>query len=218
MCFHVDNCKISHKSSNVLDQIIKWLRRVFERVFEDGTGKLKVHQGKVHEYLGMTLDFSTKHQVKILMEEYVKALIAAWDKAKPKVDEDGFELMKSKRGQKNKTNAAPENLFKIDKDSEKLNTLQSTAFYHIVAKALYLVKRARPDALLAIKFLTTRVQAPDVDDWKKLEHLIEYFCATVDLPLILGADGTGILNWYVNASFAVHANMQGHTGGALTMG
>jgi hypothetical protein len=54
--------------------------------------------------------------------------------------------------------------------------------------------RARPDASLAIAFLTTRVQAPDVDDWKKLEHLIEYFRATVDLPLILGADGTGILN------------------------
>ena len=59
---------------------------------------MKVHQGKVHEYLGMTLDFSTKHQVKILMEEYVKALIAAWDEAEAKVDADGFELVKSKRG------------------------------------------------------------------------------------------------------------------------
>ena len=69
------------------------------------------------------------------------------------------------------------------------------------------MKRARPDASSAIAFLTTRVRAPDVDDWKKLEHLIEYFRATVDLPLIMGADGTGILNWYVSASFAVHANM-----------
>ena len=65
---------------------------------------------------------------------------------------------------------------------------------------------------------TTRVRAPDVDDWKKLEHLIEYFHVTVDLPLILGEDGTDILNWYVDVSFAVHANMRGHTGGALTMG
>ena len=126
--------------------------------------------------------------------------------------------MQSKRGRKKKTSAAPENLFKIDENSENLNTLQSTAFHHIVAKALYLVKRERPDALLAIAFLTTRVRAPDVDDWKKLNNLIEYFLATVDLPLILGADGTGILNWYVDASFAVHANMRGHTGGALTMG
>ena len=105
--------------------------------------------------------------------------------------------MQSKRGRNKKTSAAPENLFKINKDSEKLDTLQSTAIHHIVAKAVYLVKRARPDASLAIAFLTTRVRAPDVDDWKKVEHIIKYFRATVDLPLILGADGTGILNWYV---------------------
>ena len=148
----------------------------------------------------------------------MKALIAAWDKAEPKVDENGFELVKSKHGQKKKTSAAPESLFKINKDYEKLNTLQAMAFHHIVSKALYLVKRARPDASLAIVFLTTRVQSPDVDDWNKLKHLIKYFRAEVDLPLKLGADGTSISNWYVNASFAVHANMRGHTGGALTMG
>ena len=97
ICFHVDNCKISHKSTKILDRIIKWLQQDFEKVFEDDSGKLKVHQGKVHEYLGMTLDFSTKHLVKIFIEEYVKALITAWDKAAPKVNKDGFELVQSKR-------------------------------------------------------------------------------------------------------------------------
>jgi hypothetical protein len=38
------------------------------------------------------------------------------------------------------------------------------------------------------------------------------------MPLILGANATGVLNWYVDASYAVHANMRGHTGGGLTMG
>ncbi len=32
------------------------------------------------------------------------------------------------------------------------------------------------------------------------------------------ADGTGVLSWYVDASFAVHPDMKGHTGGAMTMG
>lgn len=41
---------------------------------------------------------------------------------------------------------------------------------------------------------------------------------TADLPLVLGADSSGVLNWYVDASFAVHPNMRGHTGGGLTMG
>jgi hypothetical protein len=37
-------------------------------------------------------------------------------------------------------------------------------------------------------------------------------------PLILGADNEGMLMWYVNALFAVHLNMQEHTGGGMTMG
>lgn len=91
-------------------------------------------------------------------------------------------------------------------------------FHNIVAKTLYLVKRARPDASVSIAFLTTRVRAPDVDDWRKLEHLVEYLRTTTEMPLILGAGKGGVLNWYVDASFAVHANMRGHTGGGLTMG
>jgi hypothetical protein len=38
-----------------------------------------------------------------------------------------------------------------------------------------------------------------------------------ELPLILTANGTGVLSWYVDASFAVHPNMRGHTGGVMTM-
>jgi hypothetical protein len=38
-------------------------------------------------------------------------------------------------------------------------------------------------------------------------------------PLILSANnGSGVLIWYVNASFAVHPNMHSHTGGGLTIG
>jgi hypothetical protein len=83
---------------------------------------------------------------------------------------------------------------------------------------LYLVKRARPDASVAIAFLTTRVREPNVEDWSKLEHLVEYFKSTIEMPLILGSDSSGVLQWFVDASFAVHPNMRGHTGGGLTMG
>jgi hypothetical protein len=30
------------------------------------------------------------------------------------------------------------------------------------------------------------------------------------MPLILGADGTGVLSWYVDASFAMHPDMRTH--------
>jgi hypothetical protein len=38
------------------------------------------------------------------------------------------------------------------------------------------------------------------------------------MPLILGSNSTGVLRWYVDALFAVHPNMRGHSGGGLTMG
>jgi hypothetical protein len=83
---------------------------------------------------------------------------------------------------------------------------------------LYVSKCARPDVSTAIAFLTTRVRAPDVDDWRKLSHLMEYLRVDRLRPLIVSADGSGVLMWYVDASFAVHPNMRSHTGGVFTMG
>jgi hypothetical protein len=62
------------------------------------------------------------------------------------------------------------------------------------------------------------VHCPDIQDWVKLRHLVEYMRSTVDLPLILGATSSGVLHWYVDAAFAVHPNMRGHSGGALMLG
>jgi hypothetical protein len=38
------------------------------------------------------------------------------------------------------------------------------------------------------------------------------------MSLILSANGSGILKWWVDASFAVHPNMCGHSGGGLSLG
>ncbi len=48
--------------------------------------------------------------------------------------------------------------------------------------------------------------------------MVEYLHSTRELPLILAVDGTGVFSWYVDTSFAVHPDMRGHTGGAMTMG
>jgi len=46
----------------------------------------------------------------------------------------------------------------------KLSSGKAKAFHTVVAKALYVSKRARPDISLAIVFLTTRLREPDEDD------------------------------------------------------
>jgi hypothetical protein len=52
-------------------------------VIEDGTGVMKVHGGKTHKYLGMSLDFSHVNQCRITMIDYVDEIVAvaAYDKA-----------------------------------------------------------------------------------------------------------------------------------------
>jgi hypothetical protein len=216
VCFHVDDCKISHLNPKVVSDTIDWLRLEYENVFEDGSGLMKVKRGKTHVYLGMALDFSHANQCRITMIDYVDEIIAAYDKSSNELH-DGFTTV-MKRSNRAKTSAAPDDLFVVDEDAEKLSEDGQTAFHHLVAKTLYISKRARPDLSTAIAFLTTRVKAPDVNDWRKLSHLMEYLRVERLRPLVLSADGSGVLMWYVDASFAVHPNMRSHTGGGLTMG
>jgi hypothetical protein len=162
----------------------------------------------------MMLDFATSKTVKVTMLKYVDEIIGSWDKACNELD-DGYKAVS---GRKRIATAAPDDLFKVDEDAMKLDQARAKAFHNITAKGIYVDKKARPDISLSIAFLTTRVKGPDIDDWRKLCHLVEYLLSMRVLPLILAADGTGALSWYVDVLFAVHPDMRGHTGGAMTMG
>ncbi len=157
-------------SEKVTDYTVARLREEYESIFTDDTGKMKVARGKVHTYLGMTLDFSTPKLVKITMIDYVDEIIELWDKACSELD-NGYKVVS---GCKRIATAAPDDLFKVDEDAAKLEQVAAKSFHNIMAKAIYVTKRARPDISLAIAFLTTRVKRPDIDDWHKLRHLIEY--------------------------------------------
>ncbi len=194
ICFHVDDCKISHESSKVIDDTIDWLRSENESIFEDGSGAMKVHHGRIHKYLGMLLDFSHKGQCRVSM------ILEAFDNAVKKDDDGYLKIGKCC----SKLSAAPDNLFVVDEDCKKLSDDVAASFHTIVDKVLYVTKRARPDTSLAIAFLTMRVRAPDTDDWEKLCHLMEYLRGDRDRPLILSGDNEGVLMWYIDASFALH--------------
>jgi hypothetical protein len=73
----------------------------------------------------------------------------------PPFSSDGFKTVFRKAS--GKPTAAPSNLFLVDEESIKLLKAQKAAFHNIVAKALYVAKRARPNIAVAISFLTTRV-------------------------------------------------------------
>jgi hypothetical protein len=53
LVWHVDNIKISHDEEEEVTRMIKWLKSI------NGEG-MRVSRGRVHDYLGMTLDFTKK--------------------------------------------------------------------------------------------------------------------------------------------------------------
>jgi len=77
-----------------------------------------------------------------------------------------------------KTSQTPagSNLFTINEYSPLLTDLDKSQFHTLTAKLLS--KRARPDILLVVNFITTRVQNPTDDDQSKLTRVLKYLKGT----------------------------------------
>ena len=91
-------------------------------------------------------------------------------------------------------------------------------FHHLVAKYLFLCKRARLDIHLIVAFLTARVQKPDTNDSRKLGRLMKYLRKTMYMMLTLNVDDIQIIKWFVDASCGTHGDFRSHTGACLTLG
>jgi hypothetical protein len=195
--WHVDDLKISHISSDVVTSMIEMVESEFGK-----EAPLTVTRGKVHIYLGMTIDYSTDGKVRFSMIDYIKDILD--------------ELPGDMDGEN--TTPAANFLFDVDDDCENLDAETAEFFHHNTAKLLFLCKRARPDIQTAVAFLCTRVKQPDTDDYKKLARVMKYLRATIDLPLTLEADGSNIIKWWVDASYGVHHDMKSHTGGVMSLG
>ena len=196
--WHVDDLKISHVDSGVVDKVL--------RDIDDKYGKeapITQTRGKVHEYLGMTLDYREDGVVKVTMVDYINKMLT--------------ELPTDMNGVA--PSPAANHLFKVnDSDPKKLDKDTSDMFHRNVAKLLFLSKRARPDIQTSVAFLCTRVKEPDHDDYKKLARVMKYLRGTRTLPLRLKADDSGVMKWWVDGSFAVHPDMRSHTGGTMSLG
>ena len=87
-----------------------------------------------------------------------------------------------------------------------------------MARLLWIMKRSRPDLETAISFLCTRVSCPTDEDWNKLYRVLQFVKQTKDDTRIIAADNIGEMYTWIDASYAVHDTMRGHTGGAISMG
>jgi len=109
-------------------------------------------------------------------------------------------------------------LFNTDEGAEKLPEEKGRLFHHLVAKLLYLCWRTRQDIQTAVAFLCTRVQAPNVDDYKKLVKVMQCLCGTRHLTFTIEPGGDNNPNMWVDSSYAVHPDMRSQSGIIMTLG
>jgi hypothetical protein len=139
--FHVDDIMGSHMDPRVNDVFENWLNHMY-----GSHGKVTTTRGKIHDYLGMTFDFSEEGKVKIDMIDYMESM----------VDDFSAKFKKSDIA----PSPAAEDLF-AEGESSDLDKQQSEEFHTFVAKGLFACKRARPDIHTAIAVLSTRVKKPN---------------------------------------------------------
>ena len=166
--WHVDDLKVSQVDEKEVDKSIKQMEAEF------GTeAPLSISCGKVHDYLGMNLDFRVEGEVQINMEHYIDMML-----------HDAPEDMNGIS-----STPAAAHLFKTNsEDPRLLDDKKKKIFVHLVMQGLYLSQRGRPDIRTAISFLCGRLHNPDEDDYKKLTRMIRYLRGTKDLILALRAN------------------------------
>lgn len=125
------------------------------------------------------------------MEKYIQETIRGFRESEP--DERIKQV----------STPATNNLFKTrDGSVEKVLKGRAAIFHAIVAKLLFVVKRARPDILLAVSFLTTRVKNPDYDDWNKMLRVLGYLEETLSYHFNLNCSDLKKLTWFTDGSYA----------------
>ena len=68
--FHLDDLKCSHIEKSAVDELLEQMSKRFGK-----ETPLLITWGKIHDYLGMTIDYTVKGKVKFYMYDYVEQIL-----------------------------------------------------------------------------------------------------------------------------------------------
>ena len=188
---HVDDLLVTSVSA----VLIKELEDLLAAAYPETTTR----SGKVIDYAGMTFDFETAVQVNVTMQHCTDDILS------------GCGVTASYR------TPATDELFNT-RDSPKATDSERVWFRSNVAKMLYLAKRVRPECLVAVAFLTTRVAVTDQDDLAKLRRVLGYLRSTRERGVTLRIGSEFTVRAYIDASYGVHNSGKSHTGCVIVIG
>lgn len=206
---HVDDLLISTSSTFGMNHIIDALRKVYTdiTVSDDGNSM---------DYLGTNLVRSRSDKSISINQRGLIDMIL-----KDNMVSDGIAVV----------NPATHKLFDSDASNESLvasnsdvavagkignlshsNKIQTSKQFLSILMTINYLALSRPDVLLPISYLCTRVSRPKSDDWKKLYRIMAYLACTRNYFLTLKPSDLQ-LKCQVDASFAVHSlDMRSHSG------
>jgi hypothetical protein len=112
--WHMVNLMMSHVSHDKIMKMVQEIKNIYGE-------NLTEIVGKVHDYLGMTFDFSFTKEVKVNMWDYLRKVIKDFPEEITGVC----------------ATPAGDYLFKVRDDGKKLNEEQAEAFHHTVHQLLF---------------------------------------------------------------------------------
>jgi hypothetical protein len=189
---YVDDLLIIAHNDTTIEKIVDDLKRKY--------GEVKVKYGNDQPYLGMRFTF-TGDKVDIQMNGYIKNLIES----------------NNVKGEAN--TPAAEDLFIIN-ELPLLPLDAQKRIHSTVAQLLYLSTRVRPDILLPVNFLATRVNKFTSDDLKKLDRVLRYLKTTEQLGLTLRSTNSAeiTIEASADASHGVHHDGKGQSASVISLG
>ena len=88
----------------------------------------------------------------------------------------------------------------------------------LVANILFVSCHSQTNLKSSIEFLTTRVNQPNLDNYKKLARCVRYIRDTVELPLTLEERKSRIMRRQTNAANGLHPYTKRHSGIMMSRG
>ena len=190
---HVDDLMITSAKGQMIESVSAGLIKRY--------GDITRKDGPIVNYLGTVFDLTTAGKARVSMTGYVE------------------DMLRGSGTAGGARTPATEGLFNVRDDSDMVNEEQRVRFHRLVAKMLYLAKRARPDCLTAVAYLATRVTRCSVDDLGKLERLLKYLNDTKDRGIVFEAGAKGIVvSALIDAAYGVHPDGRSYTGSCVMVG
>jgi len=138
-------------------------------------------------------------KARISMKKFIEELLEVYGEVKMRVTPARNQLFESN-------------------EERKLSEEEKGDFHTMVAKLLYLSKRARPDIALPVIYLCTRVKSPTEGDKINLDRVMGYLKMTKSREMVLTCKSGWRVTGFIDAAFGCHLDGKSHSGVVICVG